>query len=48
MGGGSTVRKVSRSAAEVGIDVHIIARRDVEDTAARVVGAAEPDPTQES
>jgi two-component system sensor histidine kinase KdpD len=28
LGGGSTVRKVSRSAAEAGIDVHIIARRD--------------------
>jgi two-component system sensor histidine kinase KdpD len=27
LGGGSTVRKVSRSAAEAGIDVHIIARR---------------------
>jgi two-component system sensor histidine kinase KdpD len=28
MGGGSIVRKVSRLAAEAGIDVHIIARRD--------------------
>jgi two-component system sensor histidine kinase KdpD len=28
MGGGSTVRRVSRSAAEAGIDVHIIARRE--------------------
>jgi two-component system sensor histidine kinase KdpD len=28
MGGGSIVRKVSKLAAEAGIDVHIIARRD--------------------
>jgi two-component system sensor histidine kinase KdpD len=48
MGGGSTVRKVSRSAAEAGIDVHIIARRDVEDPAERVVGVPDPDPSSES
>jgi two-component system sensor histidine kinase KdpD len=44
MGGGSTVRKVSRSAAEAGIDVHIIARRDVGDVSERVVRA---DPGQD-
>jgi two-component system sensor histidine kinase KdpD len=41
MGGGSTVRKVSRSAAEAGIDVHIIARRDDGDPPEQVVGPAE-------
>ncbi len=30
MGGGSIVRKVSRGAAEAGIDMHIIARRNGE------------------
>jgi two-component system sensor histidine kinase KdpD len=44
MGGGSTVRKVSRSAAEAGIDVHIIARRDVGDVPERVLRA---DPGQD-
>jgi two-component system sensor histidine kinase KdpD len=43
MGGGSTVRKVSRSAAEAGIDVHIIARRDVGDAPERVLRPSEPD-----
>jgi two-component system sensor histidine kinase KdpD len=41
IGGGSTVRKVSRSAAEAGIDVHIIARRDDGDPPEHVVGPAE-------
>jgi two-component system sensor histidine kinase KdpD len=47
MGGGSTVRKVSRSAAEAGIDVHIIARRDVGDAPERVLRPSEPDRSAE-
>ena len=41
IGGGSTVRKVSRSAAEAGIDMHIIARRDDGDLSEPVVGMGE-------
>ena len=41
MGGGSIVRKVSRGAADAGIDVHIIARRHVEPADAQAVGETE-------
>jgi two-component system sensor histidine kinase KdpD len=47
MGGGSTVRKVSRSAAEAGIDVHIIARRDEGEPPEHVVGPGEPSQLEE-
>src|ERR1017187_1277954 len=42
MGGGSIVRRVSRSAAEAGIDVHIIARRHMGDAPERVAGMDDP------
>jgi len=48
MGGGSTVRKVSRAAAEAGIDVHIIARRGEDDVPERVIGPVEAGPSTES
>jgi len=41
MGGGSVVRKVSRGAADAGIDLHIIARRHVEPADAQAVGETE-------
>src|SRR6202034_2389232 len=47
MGGGSTVRKVSRSAAAAGIDVHIIARRDEGEALERAPGLGEPHPPSE-
>jgi two-component system, OmpR family, sensor histidine kinase KdpD len=42
LGGGSTVRKVSRLATQAGIDVHIIARRDDERPSQRLVRLADP------
>ena len=46
MGGGSTVRKVSRLAAEAAIDVHIIARRD--EDGFEVVRPPDPDRSSEA
>src|ERR1039457_3028694 len=47
MGGGSIVRRVSRSAAEAGIDVHIIARRHMGDAPERVAGMNDPNQSSE-
>jgi two-component system sensor histidine kinase KdpD len=47
MGGGSIVRRVSRSAAEAGIDVHIIARRHVDEPSEAVAGMNEPNQSSE-
>ncbi len=41
LGGGSIVRKIARLAAAAGIDVHIIARRDVSLDAEHFVEAAD-------
>jgi two-component system sensor histidine kinase KdpD len=47
LGGGSTVRKVSRLAAEAEIDVHIIARRNGDPTSDRHGGSGESKPLTE-
>lgn len=47
LGGGSIVRRVSRAAAEAGIDVHIIARRHVDEPPEAVAGTNPPNQSSE-